>query len=663
LDTERPSSDADTLEALRRQLRLGRARAVVETLGTAAEHNAATAALIGEARLYLNDPAGAVTLLERARRRSPSDAEVTVLLARARLALGDAHQALALIKPLLTTSGAATSRVWLAYGDVLVALDRLDDACAAYGEAGDRDPHRQRIEAATTALAAGDVRQAEALYRSVLAADGGHIGAICGLALIALGADRPSDADRLLVHALKQSPRVPVIWRTRAQVLIAQGRLEEAQAAGRYLTAIEPASAQSWITVAAAAARSLQQEAALIAYRRAAQLRPSEVRLQTSLGHVHKALGQRAESEAAYHSALALDPLDGEAWWSLADLKNYRFTDAEVIQLAQLLTAPSPSVHEAQWAFAYGKALEQRGDHAAAFASYARGNARRREDSPFDADGFEAHCERVIAAFSADFFATRTGVGDPRPGPIFIVGLPRSGSTLLEQILASHPAVEGTMELQTVPAIVRDLELRSPNGGGYPDAIQGLTPADWATLGRRYLTETTVLHPNRPYFTDKLPNNWLHVGLIAAMLPGALLIDARRQPMDACYSAFRQHFAEGQTFTYDLTDLGRYYRAYLGVMAHWNAVLPGRVLTVHYEAVVGDPDAEIRRVLAHCGLPYDPRCLRFHETRRTVRTASAEQVRQPIYTSGVGYWRQVAAELAPLKDALGAAAEDQDPCP
>jgi hypothetical protein len=209
-----------------------------------------------------------------------------------------------------------------------------------------------------------------------------------------------------------------------------------------------------------------------------------------------------------------------------------------------------------------------------------------------------------------------------------------------------------------VPAIVRDLDLQGPHG--YPERVAAIDSAGLAALGARYLTETASLHPKRPYFTDKLPNNFLHVGLIAAMLPKAILIDARRHPMDACFSAYKQHFAEGQTFTYDLSDLGRYYRGYLSLMRHWRTVLPGRVHTVQYEAVVRDPETQIRDLLLHCGLSFDERCLRFHETKRSVRTASAEQVRQPLYASGVGYWRHFETELAPLKAALGAAWDGED---
>jgi tetratricopeptide (TPR) repeat protein len=398
----------------------------------------------------------------------------------------------------------------------------------------------------------------------------------------------------------------------------------------------------------------LRLEEALAAYERAAFLKPDEAALRVSAGHLQKTLGRRPESEASYKAALQTDPGRTEAWWSLADLKNYVFSDAEIAEMQRLLASgKQPRSNEAHLQFALGKAFEQRAAYAQAFAHYAAGNALRRLDEPFDIEVFERRCARIRAFFDAGFFAAHRGSGHPSSAPIFIVGLPRSGSTLLEQILASHSQVEGTMELPNILNMVAQFDDLVSGRDGYPDTVGQASSAQLAALGRRYLEETAPLRAGRAHFTDKLPNNFSHIGLITAILPGAVVIDARRHPMDACFSAFKQHFAEGQTFSYDLTDLGRYYRCYLSLMDHWDAVLPGRVLHVQYEEVVRDPEANIRRLLAHCGLTFEPACLNFHATRRAVRTASAEQVRQPLYSSGVGHWRHFARELEPLRRALG----------
>jgi tetratricopeptide (TPR) repeat protein len=610
--------------------------------------------LLGVALLDQDKVAESLACLESALARAPEFAAARVDLARAYRRAGRAAQAREEVRRVLETMP-HHHRAWLAYGDVLVDLDQCREAAVAFERARLTDPYRAQIEAATAALVADERRKAETLFRAILQEDPSHVAALCGLAALSLAADRADDTERLLRHALKQSAYVPLAYRGLGTALIRLGRLQEAEVAARHLERIEPGSPQTWVTVAAVATRLMRQEEALRAYERAADLKPDEVGLRVSAGHVQKTLGRRGESEASYKAALQMDPGIAEAYWSLADLKNYTFSDEEIAAMQQLLASDKRQrSNEAQLHFALGRAFEQRQEYARAFAHYAQGNALRRLDAPFDAGKFERRSERIRAFFDAAFFAERAGSGNPSPAPIFIVGLPRSGSTLIEQILASHSRVEGTMELPNIINIVAQFDDLAATRDGYPETVAAATPAQLSALGRRYLEETApLLRSGRDHFTDKLPNNFSHIGLIHAILPRAILIDARRHPLDACFSTFKQHFAEGQTFSYDLEDLGRYYRSYLSLMDHWDAVLPGRVLHVQYEELVRDPQVHIRRLLEHCGLEFEPACLKFHETRRAVRTASAEQVRQPLYTSGVGYWRHFEAELEPLRRALG----------
>jgi tetratricopeptide (TPR) repeat protein len=609
--------------------------------------------LLGAALLGQDRVAESIAVLEGVLGAAPEFAEARIDLARAYRGAGRAPEAREQVRRVLERHP-HQGRAWLAYGDALVDLAQYADARTAFERARQCEPERARIEAATAAMLADDRRAAETLFRQVLQADAAHASALCGLAALSLAADVPADAERLLRHALKQSAHLPLAWRGLGPALLALGRLAEAEAAARYLRTIEPENPQSWITTAAVATRLMRQEDALEAYRRAAELKPDEVRLQMSIGHVFKTLGRRAESEAAYKAALGLDPAYAEAYWSLADLKNYRFSDAEVAAMQGLLADERRDpAGDAQLLFALGKAFEQRQRYPEAFDHYARGNARRRLDAPFSIDTFTRRSERIRSFFGREFLAAQRTAGDPSPAPIFIVGLPRSGSTLIEQILASHSKVEGTMELPNILNIVRDVDDLASDRDGYPERIATLPTERFAALGARYLAETAPLRQGRLHFTDKLPNNFSHVGLIHLLLPNAIVIDARRHPMDCCFSTFKQHFAEGQTFSYDLDDLGRYYRCYLSLMDHWDAVLPGKVLHVQYEEMVRDPEANIRRLLDHCRLAFEPACLSFHETRRSVRTASAEQVRQPIYTSSLGHWRNFEAELAPLSAALG----------
>jgi tetratricopeptide (TPR) repeat protein len=610
--------------------------------------------LLGVALLDQGRVAESLALLERALAIAADFAEARVDLARAYRRAGRTAEARAEVRRVLERTP-HHHRAWLAYGDVLVDLSQYDEARVAFERARLTDPERARIDEATAALLKDDRRKSEELFREILRRDASHVGALCGLAALSLAADAPRDAERLLRHALKQSEHLPLAYRGLAPTLMGLGHLTEAEAATRYLARIEPQSPQTWVTTAGVAVRLMRQAEAVEAYQRALDLRPEEAGLRLSIGHAQKTLGRRAESEASYKAALAMDPGRAEIWWSLADLKNYTFSDAEIAAIERLIGSdPRGPSNEAQLNFALGKALEQRQRYPEAFAYYARGAELRRRDAPFDIGQFEHRSARIRAFFDAAFFAAHRGSGDSSRAPIFIVGLPRSGSTLVEQILASHSAVEGTMELLNVLNIVHEFDDMAPGRNGYPEAVGGAPAGRLTELGRGYIEQTAPLLPlGRRHFTDKLPNNFSHIGLIHSMLPNALVIDVRRHPMDACFSSFKQYFAAGQTFSYDLGDLGRYYRCYLALMDHWDAVLPGKVLQVRYEELVRSPEAGIRRLLEHCGLDFEPGCLAFHETQRSVRTASAEQVRQPIYTSAVGHWRHFEKELEPLRRALG----------
>lgn len=644
-------------------LRAGRAATgerLLQKIGGDLRGNLSWRWLLGTARLDQGDVVGSIELLEGILAVGPLLVEPRVDLARALRRVGRVDLARDAIRRVL---GAIPRhhRAWLAYGDILVDLAQYTDAREAFKRAQQTDPQRQLIERATAALLADDRKNAEAIFRGILQNDASHAAAICGLAAVSVAADRPHDAERLLRHALTQCAYLPLAWRGLGPALLALGRLTEAESTTRLLLKLEPLNPQTLIVLAGVCTRLMRQEEALDAYERAARLMPHEVRLWMSIGHVNKTLGRRRDSEAAYKTALDLKPGYAEAYWSLADLKNYQFGDVEMKAMEQVLL-DRPSVlaarsDEAQLHFALGKALEQRHDYSGSFSHYAKGNALRRLDAPFDVEQFERRTQRIVEVFDANFFAERRGGGAAGHAPIFIVGLPRSGSTLLEQILASHPKVQGTMELPNILNYVGEFDDLLAGRNGYPDTVLQAPTEAFKAFGERYLHETLPLRGARERFTDKLPNNFSHVGLIHAILPDAVIIDARRRPMDCCLSVFKQYFAEGQTFSYDLETLGRYYRCYLKLMAHWDAVLPGKVLRVQYESMVADPPGNIRRLLAHCALNFEPACLNFHENKRAVRTASAEQVRQPIYSSALDYAKNFAAELAPLRQALGDAVE------
>jgi tetratricopeptide (TPR) repeat protein len=376
-----------------------------------------------------------------------------------------------------------------------------------------------------------------------------------------------------------------------------------------------------------------------------------------SYGHVLKTAGTQEESITAYRRAIELDPGFGDAYWSLANLKTFRFSAEELERMhAQLQRADLDDEHRLHLHFALGKAHEDAGDRAVSFEHYARGNALQRKQFPYNADNNTSRVRRLQEGFTREFFAARAGGGCPSPDPIFIVGMPRSGSTLVEQILSSHSQVEGTAELPEIITLARDLrmEAKSLEVGAYVDVLADRSPAELRELGELYLERTRIQRKQgKPFFIDKMPNNFLHVGLIQLILPNAKIIDTRRHPLGCCFSNFKQKYARGQNFSYDLADMGRFYADYVELMAHFDRALPGRVHRVIYERMVEDTEAEVRRLLDYCGLPFEDGCLRFFENDRPVRTASSEQVRRPIYREGVDQWRHYEPWLDPLKAALG----------
>jgi outer membrane receptor protein involved in Fe transport/tetratricopeptide (TPR) repeat protein len=494
----------------------------------------------------------------------------------------------------------------------------------------------------------------EARFKRRLRRDDCSVDALCGLATIYLRRGWLEEALRLLRHALKQTQESAQVWGLLTQGLIARGRLVEAEESNQKALRIEPHNAQHWVALASINNRLLRPQAALAAYQQAERLDPELPLLHLSIGHVLKTLGRRSECERVYRECIARAPSSGEAYWSLADLKNYAFSADEVEAMNALVAAGTGGdANLARLHFALGRAYELRDDARRAFAHYDRGNRLRRAQTPFDHAAFESRCHRIASSFDRAFFAAVGGAGHADRAPIFIVGMPRSGSTLVEQILASHSCVEGTMELPNVLNYVREFDSLGLSRDAYPESASAAPRAVFAALGRRYIEETLPLRSGRERFIDKMPNNFAHVGLIHAMLPEATIVDVRRHPMDACFSCFKQHFAAGQAFSYDFEGLGRYYRQYLALMDHWDAMLPGKILHLAYEDLVRTPELAIRRLLARCGLPYEGVCVDFHLTQRPVRTSSSEQVRQPLYASGIGYWRNFERELEPLRRSLG----------
>jgi len=518
-----------------------------------------------------------------------------------------------------------------------------DAAYLAALRASTRDP---ALLLAADALARNDLAQAEPILRARLKEEPTDIGAIRMLAELAGRIGRNRDAEMLLRRALELAPGFAAARHNLALALHRQGRSEEAIREIDQLLAAEPAHPSYINLKAAALARLGDYEPSIALYRQVLVAYPAQPKVWMSLGHSLKTVGRQEESIEAYRRCLELQPTLGEAWWSLANLKTFRFTDADRAAMRAAIEVPGLGEEDRfHLEFALGKAEEDAGAYQASFAHYAEGNRRRRALIDYDAAELSRTVDRQIGLFTPEFFAAREGWGAPARDPIFVVSLPRSGSTLIEQILASHSQVEGTTELADIAALATRVGL---NG------MTSLTAEDARAVGDEYLDRTRIQRKtDRPFFVDKMPNNWAHVGFIRLILPNATIVDARRHPLGCCFSNFKQHFARGQTFTYDLADIGHYYADYIRLMGHFDTVLPGQIHRIFYEAMVADTEAQVRALLDHAHLPFEEQCLRFHETERAVRTASSEQVRRPIFREGVEQWRNFEPWLEPLRAALG----------
>lgn len=499
----------------------------------------------------------------------------------------------------------------------------------------------------------GEQNRAEDIYRDILKHDPDHVEAARLLARIAVKNDRHKEAEVFLFRAVKNAPDYGRAWVDLCNVQRELEKFDEAKTSAKEVLRLGPDIAESHMVYAGVVGMAGCHEEAIESYRKALEIDESKVAAITSIAHLLKTIGRHDEAVAKYRESIVRDPAYTEAFWSLANLKTYDFEDSEIEMMEGLLAdeglKDESRVHLHN---ALGFAYEAREDYDRAFSNFDQCCTNRRQAESHDPVQTEDLFDRTIAMFDEEFLRTRSGYGCDDDSPIFIVGLPRSGSTLLEQILSSHSKVEGTHELSDLSRVIqitrRETKQRSP----FPEVCQSLEPADWLKIGEYYVERTQRFRSGSPHFIDKNPNNFTSVGVIALALPGAKIINARRHPLDSCFGTYKQLFAQGQPFSYDLNELGEYYLQYRRLMDHWHEVLPGKVLDVQYEDVVADLETQVRRILEYCGLPFEDACLRFHETERAIKTASSEQVRRPIYSSSVNLWRNYEKHLGELIQVL-----------
>jgi predicted Zn-dependent protease len=631
------------------------AEQAAEILKVVPDHPAAVL-ILGSARRASGKATAAVAILEALTRKQPNYAAAYYELGIALSSAGDRQGAVTALRRAVKLKPDLTHG-WLALGDELTSAGDAagaDEAYAWHIKTSTRDP---RLLEAGAALVENQIPEAEALLRAHLRKFPTDVAAIRMLAEVAARLRRFRDAETLLVRCLELAPSFTGARHNYAVVLHRQNKPAAALREIEALLALEPTNPGYNNLKAAILVRIGEYQQSIEIYEAVLAAYPEQPKIWMSYGHALKTKGREQDSIAAYRKSIELQPSLGEAYWSLANLKTFRFAPADLDAMRRQRERDGLAEEDRfHLHFAMGKALEDSGSYAESFENYLQGNRVRRNTIKYASKEMTAHVKRSKALMTRKFFEQRAGHGAAAADPIFIVGLPRAGSTLLEQILSSHSQVEGTMELPDIPAIAKTLSGVGGNshGSNYPGVLAALTAEECRALGEQYLSQTRIQRKtDAPHFIDKMPNNFAHIGLIHLALPNAKIIDARRHPLACCFSGFKQHFARGQNFSYDLEDIGRYYRDYVELMAHFDAVLPGRIHRVIYESMVADTQREVQRLLAFCELPYEEGCLRFYENERAVRTASSQQVRQPIFSDAVDHWRHYEPWLDPLKDALG----------
>lgn len=559
----------------------------------------------------------------------------------------DAYARACLFNPSLEAS-------WRARADLLEAKGRQAEADAAAAQVRRLKAMPRELLAVTNHLHEGRLLRAEEICRHFLRRNPKDIEGMRLLAQIGMKLGILDDAEFLLESAVTFEPDNVQLRLDYMEALRRRQKYARSREQAEVLFERDPGNPLFQSHLAIESMQTGEYDRAFTMFGKVLDKLPRDPATNTSLGHALKTTGRQDEAVAAYRAAIDAKPDHGDAWYSLANLKTYSFSGAEMAAMREQAERPDLGfMDRVHFSFALGKAHEDREEYGLSLQFYEQGNDLKRRQTRYSADAMSAELQKQKDICTADLFASREGAGHQAPDPIFILGLPRAGSTLLEQILASHSMIDGTMELPDILALAHRLRGRRAGTSQYPEVLHELGNDKLSGFGRDYIESTRIHRQGAPFFIDKMPNNFRHIGLIQLILPNAKIIDARRAAMDCCFSGFKQLFAEGQEFTYGLTEIGRYYSDYVELMAHWDKVLPGKVLRVRHEDVLDDLEGQVRRMLDYLQLPFDEACLNFHQTERAVRTASSEQVRKPINRSGQGAWEPYAPWLGELREALG----------
>ena len=608
--------------------------------------------LSGVSSLEQEKPEVALIPLQKAIRVAPEFLQAHENLAQAWTQLGDLKKAETCFKKCLEIDPSNFTN-WKSLGDVLADQRKDDEADKAYKNAISTDKKYLDLQKAMSQVQKGNLGEAERIYREILSDDPNNVDALRLLALLASRTGAVDQAINMLENCTKIAPDYALAWENLAKMYRQKDDPDSLQKAAfcfSKATELRPDWAEGWAGLGTMQTRSSQHKEGIESYRKSIELKANQPRVHLSLGHVYKTTGNQEECINSYNEAISFDNNFGEAYWSLANLKTYKFSGEEILNMKERVELTEvPEREKVHFLFSLGKAFEDMGSYDESFEYYKRGNDLNRGRTTYDPKAIEALSERLKLFFTEDRFNKYKGSGDNSNSPIFIVGLPRSGSTLIEQILASHSKIEGTMELPNIMNIARKLGNSTKERTAYPEVIDTLQGIDLADLGKSFLDETQFLRAGKQHFIDKMPNNFSHIGLIKLILPNAKIIDARRNPMDTCFSCFKQLFARGQAFTYDLSEIARYYVNYVNLMDHWDKVLPGCVYRVQHEDLLNDQEGVTRDLIDFCEVDFESSTLEFYKTKRAVKTASSEQVREPINTKGLNQWKNYETHLKDLK--------------
>ena len=595
--------------------------------------------------IKINKPIEALEYTHKALSFKKDDKKLLLLEIRLNEFLERDSEAIFLLKAFINKFSDFTALKQLT--NLLVKQDKADEADDVVKEFFENNEDYGLLYKGVRHLHASRYRKAEDAFKKVLIEDENNIDALRFMGILAFKSGNHDIAEAMLTKALKLDPTYSLVWANLAQVFSVTGQLDKAKKSFKNILNMEPKNGLIWAEYGTVLTKLANYQEGKDAYLKALEFKPNSPRVHLSLGHVYKTMGKIDKSINSYKNTIIQNNLSGEAYWSLANLKTYSFSENEIKDMEKALNGDISDIERSQMHFALGKAYEVMKDFDKSFKNYYEGNRAKKNLIKYSSNDTTENTKKILEFFSQENIQNLSKSSTNDQDPIFVLGMPRSGSTLVDQIISSHSKVDGTQELPNIIKIASELNNLDQNT--YPDVLKALDDKQLSDLGKNYMQETAWARDNAPFFIDKMPNNFIHIGLIKTILPNAKIIDTRRDPMDTCFSCYKQFFARGQLFTYSLEDLGNYYTDYIKAMNHWHNIYGKDIFTVHYDNVINKTEETIRELIDYCNLPFEKECLEFYKSSRPVKTPSAEQVRQPIYKSGLNYWKNYEKHLVPLK--------------